>query len=375
MQGFRLRLVVHALDRTGPPMLAQSFACWLADAHPEVDVTIVSFRGGPLEASLSQRWPVHVVLREAEAWNPNCPPPARFNELADQLQRLPPVDVHLLISVAGGQVLPLIGPQLGPIVTWSVELGEDLHWVDATDVGLATRTDRWLAGSRATATELVERCAPAGSVTVVPEFVEPGAPAAPTEVARFRREAGATVDQPLVLGAGIATYRKGLDLFLEAAVAHLRGGGHARFAWIGGEQDVLHPLVAAELDEPECDHVRLLPSRAELGAALAAADVFLHTARLDAFPLVCLQAAMAGTPVVAFEGVGGRDEMFGPTAVGAPYPDLTAMVDVMRSLEDHERRTAAGSAQRRWVSSRFTTATAAPVLFNEIRAALEAETA
>jgi glycosyltransferase involved in cell wall biosynthesis len=33
---------------------------------------------------------------------------------------------------------------------------------------------------------------------------------------------------------------------------------------------------------------------------LAAADVMLHPARLDAFPLVCLHAAFAGTPTIRF---------------------------------------------------------------------------
>ena len=72
-------------------------------------------------------------------------------------------------------------------------------------------------------------------------------------------------------------------------------------------------------------HFALVESVPDLTPWLAAADVFLHPARLDAFPLVCLHASLAGTPVVTFRGVGGTDEMFGDDAAGPGYPDVEAM--------------------------------------------------
>lgn len=361
----RIRLVVHALERTGPPMLALSFARWLDRTHPGVGVSFLAFRGGPLLEDIRGRWPIEVVLDPAEPWNAAAPSTTRMAELVSRLQWLPRVDANLLVSVAAGQVLPLLGSDCGPIVTWSVEIGNDLHWIDDAPVGLIDKTDRWLAGSRATAAELSRR-AGLDEVEVVAEFVDPVGPAAPAAVADARREAGVAADEVLIVGAGIATYRKGIDLFLEAALAHRRSGGRARFAWVGGERDVLHPLIARELHAEELAHLVLLPSRSDLTPLLTAADVLVHPARFDAFPLVCIQAALAGTPVVAFGGVGGRDEMFGPTALGAPYPDLDGLVAAARSLEDPLRRRAVGEAQREWVGERFTADAAGPDLLGAL---------
>ncbi|MCZ7629279.1 MAG: hypothetical protein M5U19_09520 [Microthrixaceae bacterium] len=57
----RIRLLLHALDRTGPPMLALTLARWIRREHPEHSIHTVSFRGGPLLGDLVQIGSVHVL--------------------------------------------------------------------------------------------------------------------------------------------------------------------------------------------------------------------------------------------------------------------------------------------------------------------------
>ncbi len=51
---FDWRVMVHALDRTGPPMLALAFVRWLRRTHPGDDVELVAFRGGEMVSEFSE---------------------------------------------------------------------------------------------------------------------------------------------------------------------------------------------------------------------------------------------------------------------------------------------------------------------------------
>jgi glycosyltransferase involved in cell wall biosynthesis len=342
-----LRLLVHALDRTGPPMLAAAVARWFGEHRPTERVEVVAFRGGAMEADLADVVPVLVVLDHHEPWDVAEPPPARAEELRVRLAELGPADVNLLVSVAAGQVLPLLPNDVGPIVTWVVEVGDDLHWVDEP-TGLVERTATWWAGSVASAADLRARPALAhAEVHLVPELIsDPVHPSTAAVTAR-RAELGAPPDQLLVVGAGIGTWRKGLDLFAEAAVAlGRRMPGEVRCHWVGGVDDPLWPVIDAERGRPELAHLTMEAPVADLAPTLAAAEVLLHPARADAFPLVCVQAAALGTPVVGFSGVGGLTDMLGSGFRGAPYPDLDALVGQVIAMRSDDERLVVAAAQR-----------------------------
>ena len=115
------------------------------------------------------------------------------------------------------------------------------------------------------------------------------------------------------------------------------------------------------------DEVQFMGTVPSLDPWLAAADVFAHTARLDAFPLVCLHAAGVGTPTVGFSGTGGTEEMFGNTFRGSPFPDVEALATTLLTLCDRDKRLTLGRAQRDRVHQRFTSETAAGQLFEAIR--------
>lgn len=353
---------MHALDRTGPPMLALALVRWMRRHRPDDELHVVAFRGGPLEHDLSPFAPVTVLLRPSEPWDHTRPPPERRAAILERTRRLPRMSATLLVSVAGAQVLDLLDAH-GPVVTWVVEQGEDLHWLDPP-VDLAVRSAHWLAGSCGTRDELADRLAGrldrAPTIAVAPEFIEPVAPD-PTAVAARRAQLRAAMPA-VVVGAGIGTHRKGADLFVEAALAsQRRRPGAARFCWIGGEHDPLVPRLRDEVDRLGLhDVVGFVDAVPEIDTWLAAADVFLHTARLDAFPLVCLHAASVGTPVVSFSGCGGVEEMLGPTFLGAPYPDVTALTEVLHEVLD--RPTGPAEAQRRRVLGSFVADLAAPTV-------------
>ena len=96
----------------------------------------------------------------------------------------------------------------------------------------------------------------------------------------------------VVAGCGTAYSRKGIDLFVEAAIYTLRkkSCGNAYFVWFGDGQD-LSAAQATVLQAGLSTHFSFPGHRADAHRLLACADVFVLSSREDPFPLVCLEAA------------------------------------------------------------------------------------
>lgn len=357
------RIVLHALDRTGPPMLALSFLRWISEQRPADRVAVVAFRGGELVDRFVAFGPTIVLLDPGEPWDVHGVVAERAVALQHRAALAGPADVTLLVSVAGAQALRYLPSDGGPVVTWVVEQGADLHWID-DPTGVVAATTRWIAGSAGTADALADRL-PAGTpITVCREFVDE--PVVSADLVHFRSSLGVEPDGRLVVGAGIGTARKGVDLFVEVALAARRRGSTARFAWLGGEHDALYWRARDESRRVGLDDLRWVGTVGDVAPWIAAADVFLHTARLDAFPLVCLTAALVGTPTVAFAGAGGLEEMFGPAFVGARYPDVTALAALVDEVGEQPAAARFAAGQRDAVATRFVTGAAAPALLDAV---------
>lgn len=348
-------------------MLARAFVRWMSEHRPEIGLEVVAFRGGELLDDFVRLAPTRVLLDPSEPWDHDAPDPRRQAVATQRASGGAAPAGTLLVSVAAGQVLPYLPPSDAPVVAWVVEQGHDLHWLDGP-LGLGDRVTSWFAGSEGTRAELSQRLPSGTSVVVVPEFVEHAVAADDRTAANCRAALGAEAGDLLVLGAGIATVRKAPDLFVEVAMHADAAGIRARFVWLGGERDPLFPRVRAQVDELGLENVRLMGSVADLSPWLTAADVFLHPARLDAFPLVCLHAATVGTPVVGFRGAGGLEEMFGDAFVGADFPDVGEMASIIGGFVDGAARRRVGRSQADAVVGRFSSDAAAPVLWNALQA-------
>jgi hypothetical protein len=347
-------------------MLALTFARWLAQTQSEHDVEWVSFRGGDLLDSVLELGPATVLTEPDADWDHADPADHELNIVLERGRAVGTADVALAVSVAAGQVLPYLPSPSPPLVTWSVERGEDLHWVDGP-IGLASHTTTWLAGSTGTRDEVRALLGQDVEVTLCPEFVEK-VEIDSTGVERRRRTLRAPASPGLlVAGAGIATQRKAPDLFIELALAASRRHGPIdRFVWFGGQHDRMLASLIEEGRRLELDHVRFMGNVADVTPWLAAADVLAHPARMDAFPLVALHSALAGTPVVGFTDSGGLSEMFGSAVLGGRYPDIAALLDALDVLRDERAREQRAAEQRSAVAARFTAQAAAPMLLDHL---------
>jgi glycosyltransferase involved in cell wall biosynthesis len=115
---------------------------------------------------------------------------------------------------------------------------------------------------------------------------------------------GAMKDQPIVLAVGYADRRKGIDLFVKAALEVLVDAPDTLFVWIGHWDEALRPEIDA-LVAGQTSSFKFLGYEPDTASYHVAANVYALTSREDPFPNVVLESFDAGVPVVAFNGSGG----------------------------------------------------------------------
>lgn len=183
-----------------------------------------------------------------------------------------------------------------------------------------------------------------------------------------REALGLRADDMVVVSVGVRHWRKAPELFVRAALAAQRQAPDVRwrFVWIGGRDagGLEQRVRGAGLD----GLVRFLPHQVEVADWLVAADLFLLTAREDAFPLVCVEAAAAGLPIVTFDN-GGAAELVGAAACGEviPFPDVDALGRSLAGFgRDPARRRRAGEAGARFAHEHLLVDQAGPDLVDAL---------
>ena len=156
---------------------------------------------------------------------------------------------------------------------------------------------------------------------------------------RVRKSFGWPENVFTVGGCGTLGWRKGTDLFLQIArdISRTRGCENVRFLWVGGgkeDQEALefdHDLRVLGL-EGRCSRI---PATTDVLHFYSAMDVLAVTSREDPFPLVMLEAASHGIPIVCFADSGGVPEFVGEDAgLIAPYLDVSAFAAHLIRLQD-----------------------------------------
>ncbi len=181
--------------------------------------------------------------------------------------------------------------------------------------------------------------------------------------AELRSEYGIAPEERLIISAGHFGPEKGLDVAIEAVSLARKtladSGIGLRHLHLGTGDPAREEWIRSEIMRLGGWGTTLVGHRPDPERFFAAADLLLHTPRLEAFGLVLVQAMASGTPIVASR-VGGIPEIV-PAAVGllAPSEDPPAIADaVVAILSDPARLTAAASAalaraQAEYSSTRF----------------------
>lgn len=118
-------------------------------------------------------------------------------------------------------------------------------------------------------------------------------------------------DKFYVAGMGTATFRKGIDLFIDACAVTTRADPNIHFVWLGDfideEERILmsHKIRELAISETEFTLTGFIPNNSY---NLLPFDTLALTSKEDPYPLVVLEAALLKIPSIAFKGAGGMDE-------------------------------------------------------------------
>lgn len=388
----RVTFVAYEASRTGSPLLLLRLLRWMR-RRGAVDAEVVCWRGGPLVNALRGVADVRVLapgdrhglvevmaLGVGELGLASVGRRLEDLRLAMGLRGRPSADLVYLNGVPSFVALPYLGvddrPVVGHVHELEFALGRSLP---AGADALLQRPDRYVAVSAAVADNLVaNHGVERARVAVHHGFVddEPMPPADSTD--RLRRRLGIPDGAPVVGAVGDLIWRKGPDLFLAVAAA-LAGSDTGRptphFVWVGGGpgrgawEETAADLALRGL----ADRVHLVGEQEHPADWHRLFDVLTLTSREEPFPLVALEAAQLGRPVVAFE-LGGVPELLvppgeAPAGVLVPALDVEAMAQAVAALLAEPAEAAAmGEVGAARVAERHVTSVTAPRLLAEIEA-------
>jgi glycosyltransferase involved in cell wall biosynthesis len=169
----------------------------------------------------------------------------------------------------------------------------------------------------------------------------------------LRKTLGLSRDAKIVLGVGFGDYRKGIDLFIEAARIVKKVSSDVYFLWVGN----IHSGIMKKIDHEVKTNKNILLHNSVKDTSLfyAGADIYLLTSREDPFPTVVLEAMDAGLPVIGFCGAGGFGDIVNEnTGTLVPYLDVTAMArEVINLLNDKQRRKLLESNASKLIEDKF----------------------
>ena len=166
----------------------------------------------------------------------------------------------------------------------------------------------------------------------------------------IRSRLGIGSDACLAIGVGYADLRKGIDLFLQVWMAAQRAGSEMHFCWVGGTDPNIAAYLSADIAAAEgTGRFHMAGFCTNVADYYSAADIFVLTSREDPFPTVVLEAMMAGTAAVAFDGAGGIPDMLHRVAIGAvvDFPNVGEMAQQVVMLSETGR----SAAERERVAS------------------------
>jgi glycosyltransferase involved in cell wall biosynthesis/ubiquinone/menaquinone biosynthesis C-methylase UbiE len=278
-------------------------------------------------------------------------------------------DVVLSSTVTNGKLLDDLrkfGLQ-APVITYSHELQKSIErWAgDGIMEMTVANSGRFIAGGIEVGRNLVStHKVPNSRLDIVHAFIDiwdESRMPDDTGKKKMAVDLGNHCDDIVVFGCGSTDWRKGPDLFLSIAERCCEKSDRIRFIWIGGESEKYNALAAKS---NYAKQIRFLPNTLDSRRYYYTGDIFLLSSREDPFPLVALEAADAGLPIICFENAGGMPRFVKDDAgIVVPFEDVVAAADAVLSLAlDNEKRLSFGrNAQERVRSCHSTPAAAAEV--------------
>ncbi len=324
----RILFISHDAARFGAQMVLIYLMRWLKN-HAWVDMRLLLLGGGDLLPSFQEIAPT--LLIEDLPTN---------NQLGAVRYFSGRVDLIYGNSAVSAQIYDWLAELNVPIITHVHELEQSLQrFAGARTLELMLRyTNHYITASQAVLDNLVDsHHVDINRGSVVHAFIEPleKSPPQPDQRHALRKALGLKGKDILVFGCGTRDWRKGADLFVEVArLATGQSTVNVNFCWVGDGTDGRIPAMEQLIAQYGLENrVQLFSSHQNPRELFQAGDLFLLPSREDPFPLVCLEAAECGLPIICFQEAGSMP-LFVADEIGfvVPFENIRLMAEKVSLL-------------------------------------------
>ena len=339
--------ISHEASRTGAPVFLLDLIRFLSD-QLDLDFVILLRTGGELEPEF-RKLGTTIALT-----NPYHLDPLVLSHLKNR-------NIKLVYSntITNGVVQKQL-KQLGcPILCHVHELAFSIgaFYGDENLKQVLDTTTKFLAGSEAVAGNLREQLhLPKERIALAHPFISTQANLSVLESMALPLNLPQSV---VVVGAcGTIGWRKGTDLFLQVARLVLaKTNQHVVFVWVGGplsRGDHINLSYDAKMMGID-KHIIFTGNTTSHLPYFAEFDIFILPSREDPFPLVALDAASLGIPIVCFHRAGGTPELVEEDAgMVVPYLDIGQMAEaVIQLVKDDSLRKQLGKCAQKKVTEHY----------------------
>ena len=140
------------------------------------------------------------------------------------------------------------------------------------------------------------------------------------------------IDKFFIVGCGIGmAERKGIDLFVDIYFQLKEIRQDFIMYWIGTFEETIEYILLKERIQDE-KNIQILGFIDNPISLINAADLFILPSREDPFPLVCLEAAQCGVPIICFQDCGGIPEIIENCGLTIPKFDTTLFAESISNL-------------------------------------------
>ena len=256
-----------------------------------------------------------------------------------------------------------------PVITHCHELESLIQLTGIDNFNrLRDRTSHFVAVSDAVRRNLIAHDVSGDKISLIHAFTPIEEMSSEEIVSRqksIRDELGLPPYAFIVGASGSLNWRKAPELFVQIAakVNH----DQIYFVWIGGANKGDFRLFELNYDAGRLgvgERVRFLEHKRNPMDYFAAIDVFAMVSREDPYPLVCLEAASLGKPIICFADAGGMPEFVeDDCGFVVPYLDIDAFAErVIEMYENPKMARAFGQNASQKVRGRHDIEVVAPMV-------------
>jgi glycosyltransferase involved in cell wall biosynthesis len=358
----KVLFISHEASRTGAPILLLNLLKWLKQ-NTKVEFDLLFLEGGELEEEFKKiatvfywKAPIKIIGLKQQIYNKILGIKydylkEYYNNLFSIFQKKDYNTIYGNTVISSKILLQLntILPNAAIILhihelrIHTTDYSSDLQNLQILDV-------HYIAVSQITQNNLIlNHNIYENKISLIYEYIDVN------EISKFKRKVVEIGNKFQINGSGFVHVRKGYDIFIMIAKRAIQKYPEIPFyfKWIGELPVGLRPYIEIDIKEAGLSNfIEFTGSVINPFPYFAQSDLFLMTSREDPFPIVCLEHAALGIPIVCFENVSGIPEFIGNNAgIIIPYLDVEKTVDTLADLfSNREKRIFYGENARQKVN-------------------------